>query len=148
MALARQGLDVVSVDPDAAEQALAALLAEEAGLGGQIHFLPSDAATLAYPQGHFGCVALVDVLHHLEGPRPVLEAVAQLVRKDGKILVADFDRAGFALLARVHREEGGEHPESGFTLEAAVAWLAAGGFRACSRTEAHRHEIAVLIRER
>ena len=38
MALARQGLEVVSVDPDADEQALAFLLAAEAGLADRIRF--------------------------------------------------------------------------------------------------------------
>jgi tRNA (adenine37-N6)-methyltransferase len=147
MALARRGLEVVSVDPDVAEQELAALLVEEAGLAGRIHFMQGDAAGLSFAPGHFGCAALVDVLHHLHDPEPLLQSVGRMIRPGGKLLLADFDRAGFDLLARVHRENGAEHPVSGFTIEAAVTHFAAAGFRCRSRLAGHLHEVAVLVRE-
>jgi tRNA-Thr(GGU) m(6)t(6)A37 methyltransferase TsaA len=148
MSLARRGLDVVSVDPDTSEQALAAHLAEEAGLSARIRFVSGDAASVAYPPGHFGSAVLAEVLHHLPGPLPVLEVVGRLVRLGGTIVLAEFDRAGFDLVASVHREEGGEHPVSGFTLDAAVEWLATAGYRVRTRTAGHLHDIAVLVRER
>ena len=47
MALARRGLEVVSVDPDADEQALAFLLAAEAGLEDRIRFVHGRRIRLA-----------------------------------------------------------------------------------------------------
>jgi hypothetical protein len=72
-AMARRGLEVVFLDLDADEQALAFLLAAEAGLKDRIYFVWGDASMLTYSEDHFGCAALVDVLHHLQDPVPVLE---------------------------------------------------------------------------
>jgi 2-polyprenyl-3-methyl-5-hydroxy-6-metoxy-1,4-benzoquinol methylase len=62
--LARRGMEVISVDVDSRERELAQLLAEEAGVAGRISFEQVDAANIPYSDGQFGCVAMMDVLHH------------------------------------------------------------------------------------
>ncbi len=147
MELARAGLEVVSVDPDSEEQALAALLAREAGLEDRIEFVRADAVCLAYLDGHFGCAAMMDVLHHLSEPGPVLRQIARLVRKHGVVVLADFDEQGFGLVAKVHRAEGREHPRTATTIEHAIAELEKAGFRCQGRTSGYLHEVAVLTKE-
>lgn len=109
MTSAQMGLEVVSIDPDSDEQALAALLAREAGLDDRIHFIRGDAVYLPYPDAHFSCATMTDVLHHLNQPGPVLCQIARVLRKNGVIVLADFDAQGFELVAEVHRVEGREH---------------------------------------
>ena len=146
MAMARQGLDVVSVDPDADEQALAFLLAVEAGLEDRIRFVRGDASVLPYFEDHFGCAAMVDVLHHLKDPVSVLEEMARVLQPSGILILADFSPEGFELVARVHREEGREHPLSGMTLESAEAFLSRRGFEVTARLSDHKHDVIVLTK--
>ena len=146
MALASRGLKVVSVDPDADEQALALLLADEAGLADQIRFVQGDASDLPFPGGHFGCAALVGVLHHLQDPVPVLNETARVLRPCGIAILADFSPEGLGLVARVHREEGREHPVSGVTPGSAAAFLSTRGFAVEARLSGHKHDVIVLVK--
>jgi len=147
MAMARRGLNVVSVDPDADEQALASLLAAEAGLADRIRFVHGDASVLPYSEDHFGCAALVGVLHHLQDPVPVLAETARVMRPCGIVILADFSAEGLGLVARVHREEGREHPVSGATPESAAAFLSTRGFAVKARLSGHKHDVIVLTKK-
>jgi ubiquinone/menaquinone biosynthesis C-methylase UbiE len=142
MALARRGLDVVSVDVNAEDSELAAALAGEEGLDGRIRFLLQDARSLPFPDGSFGCAAMMEVLHHLDDARPVLAEMARLVRPGGAIVVADFTEAGFAMVASVHRADGQEHPRSGSTLAGAQEFLSSLDWLEEGRIEAHLNVVA------
>lgn len=142
-ALARRGFPVVTVDNDADEQSLARFLAEEAGRR-SIHFVRGDGARLPLAEARFGCVAAMDILHHLEEPEPVLEEAARVLLPGGTMILADFSPEGFELVARVHRREGRDHPVSGATLESAAAFLAERGFALETRLSGQCHEVAVL----
>lgn len=146
IAIADRGAAVVTVDPDASDRELAALLAQEAGVVDRIQFVTGDAASLPYPDGHFAAAASMEVLHHLADPAPVLKEMVRTLHPTGKILLADFTREGFDLVAGVHRDEGRVHAESGVTLDAAAAILQQWGFRTVLRQTAHMHEMAVFAR--
>jgi ubiquinone/menaquinone biosynthesis C-methylase UbiE len=148
MALARRGLDVVSVDVDPEDSELAAALAQEAGLDSRIQFLLQDAGSLPFADGSFGCAAMMHVLHHLDDPRPVLAEMARLVRPDGTIIVADFTEEGFAVVGSVHRAAGQEHPRSASTVEGAREFLASSGWLQQGHTEAHLNGVAWLRKPR
>jgi ubiquinone/menaquinone biosynthesis C-methylase UbiE len=147
MALVRRGLEVVAVDVNEEDSALAALLVREAGLEGRIRFLLGDARSLPSPDGYFGCVAMMDVLHHLEDAAPVLGEMARVVRPRGKIVVADFTDEGFERVAAVHRAEGHEHPRSAITVDEARAVMAGAGWELCGETTGHLHRVAWFGRE-
>ncbi len=146
--LARTGMDVVSIDVNQEERELACLLAEELGVANRLVFVHGDAARLPFPDGHFGCVAMMDVMHHLEEPRPVLSEMARVVREGGRLLVADFDEAGFELVARLNREEGREHARSAATVTLAREILADAGLRCLAETRDHLHEVIVMEKRR
>jgi ubiquinone/menaquinone biosynthesis C-methylase UbiE len=146
--LARLGLDVVSVDVDASELPLASHLASEAGVGGRIRFLHRDAGRLPFGRGHFGCAAMMDALHHVADPGPVLAEMARAVRVGGLLVVADFTPEGFRLVARVHRAEGRVHPESGATVAQARSFLEGQGLDCVGRTEGHLHEVVILVKRK
>jgi ubiquinone/menaquinone biosynthesis C-methylase UbiE len=144
LALARRALEVVSVDTDANEQSLASFLAAEAGLGDHVRFVRGDASVLSFPDESFGCAAVADILHHLPDPAPVLQEAARVLKPFGILILADFSAEGFKLVARVHREEGREHPVSGTTPESAAAFLSERGFEVLSRLSGHNHDVIVL----
>lgn len=143
-ALARRGLNVVSVDVDAEEQALARFLAEEEGLAERIRFVRGDASELPFPRSHFGCAVMVGVLHHLEDPVPSLDEMARVLRPRGIVILADFSPEGLGIVAHVHREDGREHPVTGVTPESAAAFLSARGFAVEARLSGHHHDVIVL----
>lgn len=145
-ALARRGLDVVSVDVDTEEQALARFLAQEEGLAERIRFVRGDASQLPFPRGHFGCAVMVGVLHHLEDPIPSLDEMARVLRPSGTVVLADFSRDGLEIVAHVHREDGREHPVTGATPGSAAAFLAARGFAVEARLSGHHHDVIVLTK--
>ncbi len=141
-------MDVVSVDISLDERELACLLARESDVAERIVFAQADAARLPYPDGHFGCAAMMDVLHHLEEPGPVLSEMVRLVRPGGRLLVADFDEAGFEMVARLSRQEGREHLRSAATVTLAGEILTRAGLRCLMKTKGHHHEMVVLQKER
>jgi ubiquinone/menaquinone biosynthesis C-methylase UbiE len=148
MALARRGLDVVSVDVNPDDSELAAALAHEEGLDARIQFVLRDARSLPFADGSFGCAAMMDVLHHLGDARPVLAEMARLVRPRGTIIVADFTEEGFALVASVHGAAGQEHHRSVSTLEGAEEFLVSSGWLRQGHVEAHLNSVAWLRRQR
>jgi ubiquinone/menaquinone biosynthesis C-methylase UbiE len=147
LALARLALEVVSVDTDADEQALASHLAAEAGLSNHVRFVRGDAAVLSFPDAYFGCAALVDILHHLPDPAPVLQETARVLKPSGILILADFSTEGFQLVARVHGEEGREHPVSGATPASAAEFLSGRGFEVSARLSGHHHDVIVLAKK-
>ncbi|MEW6337284.1 MAG: class I SAM-dependent methyltransferase [Acidobacteriota bacterium] len=146
MALARRGLEVVSVDINAEDSALARLLAEEAGLDRRIRFVLQDASTLPHPDGAFGCALMMDVLHHLADASPVLHEMARVVRPGGTIVVSDFTEEGFAVVAAIHRGEGREHGRSAVTVEAAAEILTAAGWCAGGEAYGHLHHVRWFVK--
>jgi ubiquinone/menaquinone biosynthesis C-methylase UbiE len=146
--LARTGMQVVSVDLDGEEQELAKFLAQEAGVASRIGFVCGDAAHLAYPDRSFGCVAMMDVLHHLDEPGPVLREMARVLRQAGLVIVADFDEQGFDLVAGVHHREGRVHPRTATTIEQAMTELEKTGCRCLGRSNPALHDVVVLVKER
>lgn len=137
MALAERGLEVVSVDVNAEDSELAAVLAAESGLEDRIRFLVQDASALPYPDGTFGCALMMDVLHHLDDAGQVLAEMARVVRLKGTIVVADFTEEGFSVVSAIHRGEGREHGRTAVTVGSAAEILTALGW--CTGGEAYGH---------
>jgi 2-polyprenyl-3-methyl-5-hydroxy-6-metoxy-1,4-benzoquinol methylase len=147
LALARRGLRVTSVDLDADEQALAALMAEEAGVRDRIVFQCADAASLPHETGSFDAVASMDALHHFGSQGPILGELARVLRQGGRMVLADFTEEGFALVSRIHAGEGHEHPRSAVTLDSAVAFLEGLGFSVLDRSQGHLQDRALLRKD-
>jgi 2-polyprenyl-3-methyl-5-hydroxy-6-metoxy-1,4-benzoquinol methylase len=144
IALARRGLEVLSIDVDPRERELARLLAEEEGLAARIRFEQADAAHLPYSDGQYGCVAMMDVLHHLAEPVPILKEMARVTARGGIVIIADFDESGFDIVSRIHRANGGEHPRTAASVSLALAELSRLGFACRKSINGHQHEMIVL----
>jgi len=145
--LARRGFQVVSIDPDDSDRALAVLLAEEAGVRKSISLVRGDGAELPFPSGSFDCVAMVEVLHHLHNLPPVSRELGRVLKPGGSLVVADFSEPGFDLVAQVHRREGGEHLLSGITLENAVAQFEEDDLACTGRHEGNMLRVATFANQ-
>jgi ubiquinone/menaquinone biosynthesis C-methylase UbiE len=143
--LADRGLEVISVDPNAEDQAVAAALTEQPAQRSRIRFMVTSASSLPFPDGHFGAAVAVDVLHHLDAGRPALAELARVTRPGGAVILADFSREGFDLVRRVHASEGRVHPEGPVTMDWARGLLCDElGLAEEKRTTGHLHDMVVL----
>lgn len=146
--LARLGLNVVSVDRDADRQALAGLIAQQVGLASRVRFVHGDAARLSFADGSFACVAIMDILHHLDDPVPVLVEATRVLARPGRMVVADFDEEGLELPSRVHTSERRGHPRTLAAVSMAESELARLGLLPIAHMTGHRHEVGVLLKAR
>jgi ubiquinone/menaquinone biosynthesis C-methylase UbiE len=144
-ALAGRGFDVVTIDTNAHDQEVAALLTGQPELSARIRFMVTNAASLPFPDGHFGAAVAVDVLHHLEDGRPALAELARVVKPGGLVVLADFSPEGFDLVRRVHSSEGRVHPEGPVTMDWARGFLCGGlGFAEEKLSTGQLHKVSVL----
>jgi len=143
--LAARGLDVISVDPNARDQAVAAALTDRSDERPRIRFMVASAASLPFRDGHFGAVVSVDVLHHLDAGLPALAELVRVVKPGGALVLADLSREGFDLVRRVHTSEGRVHPEGPVTMDWARGFLCGGlGLTEQKRSAGHMHRVSVL----
>jgi SAM-dependent methyltransferase len=143
--LAARGLDVISVDPSARDQAVAAALTDRPEQRSRIRFMMASAASLPFRDGHFGAVVSVDVLHHLDAGLPALAELVRVVKPGGALVLADLSRAGFDLVRRVHTSEGRVHPEGPVTMDWARGFLCGGlELAEVRRATGQLHDVSVL----
>lgn len=142
--LARRGIDVCSVDVNAEDQQVAAFLTEDPALSERIRFSLADGANLPFPDGTFGSAVTLDVLHHLTDGAAVMREMLRVVRPGGTIVLAEFSREGFELVARVHAKEGRVHPEGPVTMDWARGVLSGLEAEEVTSREGHLHRVAVF----
>lgn len=82
---------VTGVDLSSYLAGAAARLAEEEGLGKQVHFEAGDTQALGFEDGAFDAVVAHTLMSHVRDPKAVLAEAARLVRADGVIGVFDGD---------------------------------------------------------
>jgi ubiquinone/menaquinone biosynthesis C-methylase UbiE len=144
-ALARRGLDVVSVDLSADDQQLAAYLtAEDPEAARRIKLELADASHLPVPDGHFGSAVAIDVLHHLTDGGPVLRELARVVKPGGLVILADFTVEGFEMVSTVYAAEGLVHDEGPVTVDWARGVLSALGMTELTLTTGHSHRVVMF----
>ncbi len=123
---------IIGVDYDAAQLAIAALVARERGLGNARVFAWDITTRLPFPGGTFDVALFLDVIEHIHPRVETLREIHRVLRDDGRLLVSAPNRdttwrhtlrsAGlFAYSDPDHKTE--------YTQDEFVAELAAGGFR-------------------
>ena len=140
----RWGIKVVTVDIDDADRGIAVVLARLSGVLDRIRFVQADAAALPFAANEFCCAVTMHVLHELADPAPPVREMVRVVRPGGVVILADFDRSGLDLIARAHRAEGREHPDSGVTVKRAQAIAESLGLQVGHPPAVPFHDVAVL----
>jgi len=142
-ALARvlKNLDTVELNREEVESAFLYLAWHK--LDSRVRFHVGDASRLPWPDGHFDAVVSMNVVHHLRSPVKVVAEMIRVVRPGGRVVLADFDRAGFRIMASMHRMEGRVHPEGRVSLRD-VRRRFAGQVRETFAIRGYMQEIVVL----
>jgi ubiquinone/menaquinone biosynthesis C-methylase UbiE len=144
-ALLEHAARMTTVDIDPGGQRLARLNVAWAKPRGRARFVVADAARLPWKKHTFDCVVSVNALHHMTDIPGVLREITRVVRPAGKIVLADFNARGLAILQKVHRLEGRDHERVKYRFPDLVRRLAALGWDVRLK---HSNCIIVLIARR
>ena len=142
-ALARVLKSLDTVDMNRAEVEMAFLYLAWHRLDSRVRFHVGDAARLPWRDENFDAVVSMNVVHHLRSPVKVVAEMIRVVRPGGRVVLADFDRAGFRIMASMHRMEGRVHPEGRVSLRD-VRRRFAGQVRETFAIRGYMQEIVVL----
>ena len=96
---------VTTVDIDPAEQRCARLNVAYEKPPGQARFMIANAANLPWPDHSFDSVVSVNALHHMKNAQRVIDEILRVTKPGGKIVLADFNSRGFAVMAKIHLQE-------------------------------------------
>lgn len=128
-ALLRRVRLITTIDVNADEQRFARMNVAFERRRGRARFVIADARRLPWRDGSFDAVVSMNALHHMPQLARVLGEIRRVVRPGGKVVLADFNRRGFAVFDRIHRREGRVHERSKYKLEDVVGYFERWGWR-------------------
>ena len=129
LVLAREGVRFVSTDIEWEMLETTALNLRYEGLLGMVELVRADARALCFADGVFDSVIAVDFVHHLDGFGKVSVEMDRVLGPGGKVIVADFNERGRAIVSAVHEDEGRRHEANVISPRRAAAPFAARGYR-------------------
>lgn len=109
LALAKAGYELTSIDKDKNALKIAALNLAYAKLLPLVEFHAMDGKKLKFKNNSFNNIIAVSVFHHINSVEKMLIEIDRVLSKNGKIVFADFNSKGMAIVNSVHRHEGGVH---------------------------------------
>lgn len=72
----------------------------------KIDFQLFDATCLPFEDDSFGAVVCAQGMHEMDEPEKVVEELARVCALGGKLLIVDFNKDGFELIDKIHRQMG------------------------------------------
>jgi len=109
LALAKAGHKFTSIDKDKNTLKIAALNLAYAKLLSLVEFHTMDGKKLKFKNNSFNNIIAVSVFHHISSVEKMLIEIDRVLSKNGKIIFADFNSKGMAIVNSVHKHEGRVH---------------------------------------
>lgn len=117
LSLAKLGYKFSSIDKDKESLKIAALNLAYENLLSKVKFYVMDGKSLAFADNSFANVVAVNLFHHIKGVDKMLAEIDRVLSTNGKLILADFNKRGMAIVNVVHREEANIHEDSGVTKD-------------------------------
>lgn len=127
LALAREGVNLTSVDISAREQQFACYNLSYYDCESRVDFRIEDASRLSFSDGSFETICSVNVMHHLKGPLQVAGEMLRVFSRQGKIVISDFSKEGFKMIEEFHASEGRVHENAKVTIEDIASFFRQNG---------------------
>ncbi len=125
---------VTTIDVNPEEQRYARLNVAYAKPQGRARFMITDAADMPWSDHFFDGIISVNALHHMKNIPRVIDEILRVVKPGGKIVLADFNKRGFAIMNKVHRQEKRIHERLAYRFRDIVRWFTANGWTAVLRS--------------
>jgi ubiquinone/menaquinone biosynthesis C-methylase UbiE len=109
LALVKAGYKLIGIDIDREMIETASLNLAYEGLLSKTKFFMMNAESLAFKDSSFDTIIAVDVLHHLKEPKQILFEMNRVLKRSGKLILADLNERGRKIVDSVHKEEGRSH---------------------------------------
>ena len=110
LALARQRYSLTSIDTSSEAQELARSIIDSCDLSRYVKFDTRDAHSLRFRDGAFNTIFCANALHHFKDPLSVVKECLRLLRRDGKLVISDFNKEGIAIISKISKSQGHQHP--------------------------------------
>ena len=120
LALAKAGHKIISVDKDKETLKTAALNLAYANVLSSVKFYVMDGKHLTFKNSSFNNVVAVNLFHHIDSANKMFAEIDRILRANGKIILADFNKRGMETVEAVHKQEGRVH-ENKFITKADVS---------------------------
>ncbi|HAX61946.1 MAG TPA: hypothetical protein DCX95_05260 [Elusimicrobia bacterium] len=127
--LAKAGYKITAVDKDAESLKKSALNLVYENLLSKVVFYEMDAEKLDFPDKSFNNIVCVNSFHHIKSVDRVLSEMSRVLCKNGKLLLADFNEKGMAVVGEVHKNEGRVHEDIGPGRAHIYSFLAKNGYK-------------------
>ncbi|MGA1842862.1 MAG: class I SAM-dependent methyltransferase [bacterium] len=137
---------IISLDVSEEELSYARLNLLGFGTENKVRLVQGDAAFLPFLDKSFFTVFMINALHHLPDPGPILSEAARVLNTDGCFVLADFTMEGFRIINRIHGLEEKEHHRYAHTVGDVVGQLTSLGFVLISQRQGHQEEVAVFLK--
>lgn len=121
--LALEGHTFTTIDISEENQAFARLNLQYLGLEKQAIFKTENAERLSFKNNSFDVIFSINTLHHLDNPFRVLDEFVRVLSFEGKIILSDFNKAGFELVGQIHASEDRIHELGVVTLQETAQYL-------------------------
>jgi len=115
--LARAGSKFISVDKDEESLKKTALKLAYEKILDNVKFYLMDGSSLAFNNESFDNVFVIDLFHHINDINKMLSEIDRVLCRDGKAILADFNKRGMKIVDCVHKEEGHIHEDSGVSRD-------------------------------
>ena len=105
-----------------------------------------DAYSLEFDEDSFNNVFMVEALHHMDEIEGIFSEIDRVLSKEGKLVLADFNRKGMEIVDLVHGHEGREHESSFIGRDKAESWLDRNGYKV-KRHEDNCHWLLIAVKK-
>lgn len=145
MTLLRHGARVTTLDNNQKKQRLTRIAVAQENLPGQVRYIVADATRLPWRRPTFDLVVSANTLHHISNIPLVVREAARVTLPGGRLVLADFNTRGLALLASIHRREGRCHKHTRYRFASLRNYLSLSVWRTELRQTEH---LNILIAEK
>jgi ubiquinone/menaquinone biosynthesis C-methylase UbiE len=125
VALAKNGLKVVSIDLDRKAQDAAGLNLKSLKLDKFVSLKIMNAERLKYKDNSFDEVVSVNFIHHAKNPAKCLNEMIRVAKN--KLIIADLNKRGEKVMEKVHALDGHSHAASKMSLLGVKEYLSKAG---------------------
>ena len=145
LSLAKAGHKFISVDKDEQSLKTTALNLARENLLSSVRLYIMDGKYLGFANNSFSNVIMVNLFHHIRGVDKLFCETDRVLRPNGKLILADFNKQGMAIVDAVHKGEGRSHIDCGVTREQVYSYFHGLGYAINAYADKHHW---VLIAEK